>query len=38
MDLHVLSEQSGVQARWAEKLKALELLMKHLGLAASEQH
>ena len=23
---------------WADKLKALELLMKHLGLAAPEQH
>ena len=37
-DLHVLSEQSGVPARWADKLKALELLMKHLGLAAPETH
>jgi len=37
-DLHVLSEQSGVPARWADKLKALELLMKHLGLATPEQH
>jgi len=37
-NLHVLSEQSGVQARRADKLKALELLMKHLGLAAPEQH
>ena len=37
-DLHVLSERSGVPARWADKLKALELLMKHLGLAAPEQH
>jgi phytoene dehydrogenase-like protein len=37
-DPHVLSEQSGVPARWADKLKALELLMKHLGLAAPEQH
>ena len=37
-DLQTLSEQSGTQARWAEKLKALELLMKHLGLAAPEQH
>ena len=34
-DPHVLSEQSGVPARWADKLKALELLMKHLGLAQS---
>ena len=25
-------------ARWADKLKTLELLMKHLGLAAPEQH
>ena len=30
-DLQTLSEQSGIQARWADKLKALELLMKHLG-------
>ena len=37
-DPHVLSEQSGVPARWADKLKALELLMKYLGLAAPEQH
>ena len=37
-DLHVLSDQSGVPARWADKLKALELLMKHLGLASPEQH
>ena len=37
-DPHVLSEQSGVPARWADKLKALELLMKHLGLAAPKQH
>ena len=37
-DLQRLSEQSGIQARWADKLKALELLMKHLGLAAPEQH
>ena len=37
-DLQTLSEQSGIQARWADKLKALELLMKHLGLAAPEQH
>ena len=29
---------SGVPARWADKLKALELLMKHLGLTAPEQH
>ena len=25
-------------ARWADKLKALDLLMKHLGLAAPETH
>ena len=37
-DLQTLSEQSGVPARWADKLKALELLMKHLGLTAPEQH
>ena len=37
-DLRVLSDQSGIPARWADKLKALELLMKHLGLAAPEQH
>ena len=37
-DLQTLTEQSGIQARWADKLKALELLMKHLGLAAPEQH
>ena len=37
-DLQTLSAQSGVPARWADKLKALELLMKHLGLAAPEQH
>ena len=37
-DLRALSQQSGVPARWADKLKALELLMKHLGLAAPEQH
>jgi len=37
-DLHTLTEQSGVPARWSDKLKALELLMKHLGLAAPEQH
>ena len=36
-DPHVLSEQSGVPARWADTLKALELLMKHLGFAAPEQ-
>ena len=36
--LQTLSEQSGIQARWADKLKALELLMKHLGLAAPEQY
>ena len=37
-DLHTLTEQSGVPARWSDKLKALELLMKHLGLAAPETH
>ena len=37
-DLQTLSAQSGIPARWADKLKALELLMKHLGLAAPEQH
>ena len=37
-DLRALSQQSGVPARWVDKLKALELLMKHLGLAAPEQH
>ena len=37
-ELQTLSIQSGVPARWADKLKALELLMKHLGLAAPEQH
>ena len=37
-DLQTLTEQSGVPARWSDKLKALELLMKHLGLAASETH
>ena len=37
-DLHVLSEQSGVPARWADKLKALELLMKHLGLRSGDGH
>ena len=37
-DLQTLTEQSGIQARWADKLKALDLLMKHLGLAAPEQH
>ena len=37
-DLQTLAAQSGVPARWADKLKALELLMKHLGLAAPEQH
>ena len=37
-DLRAMSQQSGVPARWADKLKALELLMKHLGLAAPEQH
>ena len=35
-DLQTLAEQSGVPARWADKIKALELLMKHLGLAAPE--
>ena len=35
-DLQTLAEQSGVPAGWADKLKALELLMKHLGLAAPE--
>ena len=37
-DLQTLSTRSGVPARWADKLKALELLMKHMGLAAPEQH
>jgi len=37
-DLQTLTEQSGVPARWSDKLKALELLMKHLGLAAPETH
>ena len=37
-DLQTLSAQSGMPARWKDKLKALELLMKHLGLAAPEQH
>ena len=37
-DLQTLSAQSGIPARWADKLKALELLMKHLGLVAPEQH
>ena len=37
-DLQTLAGQSGVPARWADKLKALELLLKHLGLAAPEQH
>ena len=37
-DLQTLTEESGVPARWSDKLKALELLMKHLGLAAPEQH
>jgi len=37
-DLQTLSAQSGVPARSADKLKVLELLMKHLGLAAQEQH
>ncbi len=34
----MLSEQSGVPARWANKLRALQLLMRHLGLAAPKQH
>jgi len=33
-DLQTLTEQSGIPARWSDKLKALELLMKHLGQAA----
>ena len=37
IDLQTLSAQSGIPARWVDKLKALELLMKHLGLAAPEQ-
>ncbi len=37
-DLQTLTEQSGIPARWSDKLKALELLMKHLGLAAPETH
>ena len=37
-DLQTLAAQSGIPARWADKLKALELLMKHLGLAPPEQH
>ena len=37
-ELQTLSAQSRVPARWADKLKALELLMKHLGLAAPKQH
>ena len=37
-DLETLSVQSELLLRWADKLKALELLMKHLGLAAPEQH
>ena len=37
-DLQTLSEQSRIPALWTDKLKALELLMKHLGLAAPEQH
>ena len=37
-DLQTLTDQSGVPARWGDKLKALELLMKHLGLAAPETH
>ena len=37
-DLQTLGAQSGVPARWADKLKALELLMKYLGLASPEQH
>ena len=36
-DLRTLAEQSGVSARWADKIKALELLMKHLGLAEATQ-
>ena len=35
-ELPMLSAQSGVPASWADKLKALELLMTHLGLAAPE--
>ncbi len=30
-DLQTLSEQSGIQARWADKLKAPVLLVKHRG-------
>jgi len=37
-DLQTLTEQSGIPARCSDKLKALELLMKHLGLAVSETH
>ena len=37
-DLQTLTKQLGIQARWADKLKALELRMKRLGLSASEQH
>ena len=37
-DLQTLSAQSWIPARWADKLKELELLMKHLSLAAPEQH
>ena len=37
-DLHTLTEQSGIPARWSDKLKALELLMKPLGLATPETH
>ena len=37
-DLHTLTEQSGIPARWSDKLKALELLMKHLGLAGPDTH
>ena len=37
-DLHTLTEQSGVPIRWREKLKALELLMKHVGVATPQQH
>ena len=37
-DLQTLAEQSVVPARWVDKLKALELPMKHLGLVAPETH
>ena len=33
-----VGDASGVPARWGDKLKALELLMKHLGLAVPETH